>query len=140
MPLLFYLLRANALEQVGSRFIIDTTGICRPTVGGFNPFEGSDTCSGGGVDYLERPIVTGAGAAIGSAASAAPIGDIPAVTNRSAIDSAEVRLDGTTALALYFMVLVGGILVSMALWWREERRRAHLSDSTTETGATPGAP
>lgn len=130
MPALFYLLRANALEHVGSRFIIDTTGICRPTLGGYNPFEGSDTCTGSGVEYVERPPVTGAVAAVGSSAPSAPIGEAPAVTDRSVIDSAEVRLDGTTALALYFFILLAGILVSMARWWRQDRRlRAALGQT-----------
>jgi hypothetical protein len=121
MPALFFLLRANALEHMGSRFVIDTTGICRPTVAGYNPFEGSDTCTGSGAEYVEPPAATGAVGAIGSSAPV-PIGTAPTVTDRAVLDSAEVRLDGTTALALYFLVFLGGILVSMALWWWRDRK------------------
>jgi hypothetical protein len=134
MPALFYLLRANALEHLGSRFIIDTTGICRPTIGGYNPFEGSDTCTGGGVDYVERPLVTGANPAVGGAAQGAPIGDVPATLDRAAIDSAEIRLDGTTALALFFIILIAGILVNMVRWWRQNQTRRH--EDQPETSAT----
>jgi hypothetical protein len=122
MPALFYLLRANTLEHLGGRFIIDTTGICRPTVAGYNPFEGSDTCAGSGVEYVEQVPVTAAVAAVG-AEQGAQIGNAPATVDRSVLDSAEVRLDGTTALALYFIILLIGILVSMGRWWRQDRKR-----------------
>jgi hypothetical protein len=122
MPALFYLLRANALEQLGTRYVIDTIGICRPTVGGYNPFEGSDTCEGSGANYVQRPSLTDGNAVTGSDASSGLLGVGPATLDPAQIDTAEVRLDGTTALATYLVVLLGGIGVSMAIWWNRQRR------------------
>ena len=139
MPALFFLFRANALEHLGSRIIIDTTGICRPTVGGYNPFEGSDACTSSGVNYTERPTLTGAATALGGLTPSGPIGMTPPSLASDVIDSAEVRLDGTTALALFFVILVAGILVSMLRWWRQNRKRMRQTEHETPVGPASGS-
>jgi hypothetical protein len=52
--------------------------------------------------------------------------------------TAEVRIDVTTTLGLYFLILVGGILVNMFRWWRRDKRRKHQIEQTAEIDAARG--
>lgn len=96
MPLLFYLLRAHALDHLGMNVLIDTAGICKPGSDGISFFRGSDTC----------------------ASISTRISGMSAAQR----ESSEIRLDATTTLTIYTAVMMVGILVAMVRWWTHDRR------------------
>lgn len=122
LPLIFFLFRVDALDRAGLHLTFDTANICAPTVDGFNPYAGSDVCENRGYTYASpedatTSDTTGLGDDVGS-------GSLQAAPARTTADfaTANVRLDVTTTLVVYFIILIGGILVNMVRWWRSPRR------------------
>lgn len=92
IPTTYFVLRANAFDRLGMEMLVEAAGICRRGSDAINAFRDSSTCAS----------ITGIS---------------PASSHQQA-KAAEIRLDATTALALYAILLAAGILVSMAIWWR----------------------
>ncbi|MCA9859247.1 MAG: hypothetical protein KC438_05960 [Thermomicrobiales bacterium] len=137
LPLIFFLFRADALERAGLKLVFDTADICAPTVGGYNPYEGSDVCADSGYTYASSADAsTGSGTGVGSESGLDSLTIVPPRTE-SEVNVAEVRLDVTTTLVLYFLILIVGILVSMIRWWRADRKRMALPPANAPPGAAP---
>lgn len=127
LPLIFFLFRADALERAGIKLIFDTANVCAPTVGGYNPYEGSDVCERSGYTYTPRDTVTtSSSSAIGSDTGFERLDVVPPRT-ADEVNAAEIRLDVTTTLVLYFLILIGGIIVNMIRWSRCDKRRRRES-------------
>ena len=112
IPFLFFLFRADVFNQAGLDFAIDTAGICAPGQDGISFYRGSETC--------------------------AAIDGAPSGVNGAQAEAAEIRLDATSALTLYAIVLGVGILVSMAIWWRRNRTSSPASLSVDSFDALSG--
>lgn len=120
IPLTFIALRSGVADELGVRLVIDTADVCDGP-GRFRIFTGSATC----VDILEDdapPLQdTGIQNATGSEPSATLLpGEVAHTTADARV--AEIRLDATTTLALAVVVLILGVLGSMAIWWWRNRR------------------
>jgi hypothetical protein len=99
VPAFYFLLRANAFDRAGLDILIDTAGICQPGSDGISVYRGSETCA----------------SITGTTAAASP----------QQAEASEIRLDATTTLAFYAVLLVLGVLVAMGLWWHRERALRH---------------
>lgn len=123
LPLIFFLFRANVLDRAGIHLTFDTANVCAPTAEGFDPYAGSGVCDNRGYTYVDPNIgMTSSATGAGVDAESASLAAIPS----HSIDdfhTAEVRMDVTTTLVLYFAILIGGILVNMARWVRRDKQR-----------------
>jgi hypothetical protein len=138
LPLIFFLFRGDVLERAGFKLIFDTANVCTPTVGGYNPYEGSDVCDDSGYVYTStQDVNTSSVTGIGEATGPGTLNVVPPRTAEE-VNAAEVRLDVTTTLVLYFLILIGGILVNMVRWWRRDKKRKHLIEQTAEVTTVPG--
>ena len=54
------------------------------------------------------------------------------------VNVADVRLDVTTTLVLYFLILIGGIIVNMIRWWRRDKKRKVQIEQIAEIDASRG--
>lgn len=131
LPLMFLLFRSNAFERVGFKVVLDTAGICEPAVNGYNPYEGSDTCIDSGYTYTSAPVETGSQGSLGDGQFNNDLGVNPSTNDAYINNVAEVRLDVTTTLVLYFLILIVGIVVSMLVWWRRDRNRKRKRQEAT---------
>lgn len=123
LPIIFFIFRSNALDRAGLHLTIDTGNVCAPTVDGFNPYEGSNVCDNRGYTYIDsRDITTSAESDVGTDEGVDTLDVIP---QRSIADAniANVRLDVTTTLVLYFFILIAGIVVNMLRWLRYRPRQ-----------------
>lgn len=123
LPFMFLLFRSNTFERIGFKVVLDTAGICEPAVNGYNPYEGSDTCKDSGYPYKSAPIDTGSQGSLGDGQFTNDLEVNPSNNQADINNVAEVRLDVTTTLVLYFVILIVGIVVSMLVWTRRDRRR-----------------
>jgi hypothetical protein len=138
LPLIFFLFRADVLERAGLKLIFDTANVCTPTVGGFNPYEGSDVCDDSGYTYTSSESAnTTAGTGIGEETGVESLNIVPPRSVEE-VNAAEIRLDVTTTLVLYFVILVGGILVNMVRWWRRDKKRKIQIEQTAQMDAARG--
>jgi hypothetical protein len=138
LPLIFFIFRADVLERAGLKLIFDTANVCAPTVGGFNPYEGSDVCDDSGITYTSsQDVNTSSATGVGGETGADTLDVVPPRTVEE-VNAAEVRLDVTTTLVLYFIILVGGIIVNMIRWWRRDKKRKHQIEQTAEIDASLG--
>lgn len=137
LPLIFFLFRADVLNRVGINLIIDTANVCAPTVGGYNPYEGTEACSRSGYTYTStEDVPTSSSTSLGEDTALEPMGGIP-LHSADEVAAAEVRLDVTTTLGLYFAILIAGILVNMVRWWRRDRKRKAAQANATPPRAAP---
>lgn len=137
LPLIFFIFRADVLDRAGIHITFDTANVCAPTAQGFNPYEGSDVCDNRGYTYVESTdLSTSSETAFGTDASASSLEAAPSRTIDD-FNTAEVRIDVTTTLVFYFLILVGGILVNMARWWRRDKKRKAALEQPAEARATP---
>ena len=138
LPLIFFLFRADMLERAGLKLIFDTANVCTPTVGGFNPYEGSDVCDDSGYAYTSsQDVNTSSATGVGGETGADTLNVVPPRSVEE-VNAAEVRLDVTTTLVLYFVILVGGIIVNMVRWWRRDKKRKHQIEQIAEIDAARG--
>lgn len=138
LPLIFFIFRADVLERAGLKLIFDTANVCTPTVGGFNPYEGSDVCADSGYIYTSSEDVnTSAATGVGGETGVDTLDVVPPRSVEE-VNAAEVRLDVTTTLVLYFFILVGGIVVNMFRWWRQDKKRKRKIEQTAEIDAVRG--
>jgi hypothetical protein len=138
LPLIFFLFRADALERAGINLIFDTANVCAPTVGGYNPYEGSDVCARSGYTYTPRETATtSSSSAVGSDTGFDRLDVVPPRTTEE-VNTAEIRLDVTTTLMLYFLILIGGIIVNMIRWSRRDKRRRREIARQAELDADRG--
>jgi len=122
LPLIFFVFRSNALERAGFHLVFDTGNVCAPTVGGFNPYAGSDVCASSGyTSASSEDATTSSLPAVGVDTGIDSLQVEPART-AAEVAAANVRLDVTTTLVVYFIILIGGILVNMVRWWRRQKR------------------
>jgi hypothetical protein len=125
IPLTFIALRSGVADELGLRLVVDTSNVCDGS-GRIRLFRGSSTC----LDILEgkSPMdgQTELANAVGGEPDRTMIG--PVGLADSALDAhiAEIRLDTTTTLALAVFLLVLGILVSMAIWWWQNRKLRNI--------------
>jgi hypothetical protein len=125
IPLTFIALRSGVADELGLRLVVDTSNVCDGS-GRIRLFRGSSTC----LDILEgkSPMdgETELANAVGGEPDRTMIG--PVGLADSALDAhiAEIRLDTTTTLALAVFLLVLGILVSMAIWWWQNRKLRNI--------------
>lgn len=120
IPLTFIALRSDVGDRLGVQLMIDTANVCEGS-GRIGIFTGSDTCVAIQEDNANMNAATEASAAIGDAATAL-INPVERLSDATDTRVAEIRLDMTTTLALAVILLVIGILASMALWWWRNRR------------------
>jgi hypothetical protein len=138
LPIIFFIFRADVLERAGLKLVFDTANVCTPTVGGFNPYEGSDVCTDSGYTYTSsQDVTTSSTTGVGADTGVDSLDVVPPRTVEE-VNVAEVRLDVTTTLVLYFVILVGGILVNMVRWWRRDKKRKHQIEQTAEIDASLG--
>ncbi len=138
LPLIFFIFRADVLDRAGIHITFDTANVCAPTAQGFNPYEGSDVCDNRGYTYVEsKDLTTSSETGVGSVGAAATIEAIPSHTIEE-FHTAEVRIDVTTTLVLYFVILIGGIIVNMIRWWRRDKKRKRQIEQTAEIDASLG--
>lgn len=138
LPLIFFVFRADLMERAGFKILFDTANVCSPTVGGFNPYEGSDVCTDSGIVYTSSEAAnTSSGLGIGEETGGERLNVVPPHSAEE-VNAAEVRLDVTTTLVFYFIFLVGGILVNMARWWRRDKKRKRQIEQTAAIDAASG--
>jgi hypothetical protein len=138
LPLIFFIFRADVLERAGLKLVFDTANVCTPTVEGFNPYEGSDVCDDSGYTYTSSTdATTSAAAGVGDESGADTLDVVPPRTVEE-VNVADVRLDVTTTLVLYFVILVGGIIVNMIRWQRRDKKRKRQIEQTAEIDASLG--
>mgnify|MGYP001178228889 CR=1 FL=1 len=137
LPLIFFLFRSDALDRAGLHITFDTANVCAPTAEGFNPYEGSDVCDNRGYTYVDsKDLSTSSETAFGADANAKSLNVVPSHTIDE-FNTAEVRIDVTTTLVFYFVILIGGILVNMARWWRRDKKRKAALEQTAGARAAP---
>lgn len=135
LPLIFFIFRADVLDRAGLHITFDTANICAPTARGYNPYEGSDVCDNRGYTYVDsKDQMTSAETGDGADAGADSLEVIPSRTIDD-FNTAKVRLDVTTTLVFYFLILIAGILVNMVRWWRRDKKRQRLAVQTTSPPA-----
>lgn len=124
IPLTFIVLRSGVADELGPQLAIDTANICDGP-GRIRLFTGSNTCVEIQEDNADTSLPTQADSATG-AGSGMVIS--PIETAETPVDAriAEIQLDMTTTLALAVVLLVGGVLVGMALWWWRNRTVRHI--------------
>lgn len=123
LPIIFFVFRSNALDRAGLHLTIDTGNVCAPTVDGFNPYEGSDVCDNRGYTYTDsQDITTSAETGLGTDEGVDTLEVIPSKSIADA-NVANVRLDVTTTLVLYFFILIAGIVVNMIRWLRHRPKQ-----------------
>jgi hypothetical protein len=138
LPLIFFIFRADVMERAGFKILFDTANVCSPTVGGFNPYEGSDVCDDSGLTYTStQDVNTSSATGVGGETGADTLDVVPPRTAEE-VNAAEVRLDVTTTLVFYFIILVGGIVVNMIRWWRRDKKRKRQIEQTAEIDASFG--
>jgi hypothetical protein len=138
LPIIFFIFRANALERAGLKITFDTANVCAPTAQGFNPYEGSDVCDNRGYTYVDsQDSPTSSNTGVGTDAGADTLAGAPSHTIDE-FNTAEVRIDVTTTLVLYFIILIGGILVNMVRWWRRDKKRKRQIEQTAAIDAASG--
>lgn len=103
VPFVFFLFRADAFDRLGMGMVVDTAGLCNSGADGFGLYRGSHTCAS----------IAGASSNL-----------TPAQAN-----AAEIRLDATTTLTLYMVVLIAGIALSMVAWWSDSRAHRQRADA-----------
>jgi hypothetical protein len=138
LPLIFFIFRADVLDRAGIHITFDTANVCAPTAEGFNPYEGTDVCDNRGYTYVDSKVgetssETGIGTDTGS--------ESMAVVQSHTLDefnTAKVRIDVTTTLVFYFLILIGGILVNMVRWWRRDKKRKRHIEYVAEIDASRG--
>jgi hypothetical protein len=138
LPLIFFLFRSDALDRAGLHITFDTANVCAPTAEGFNPYEGSDVCDNRGYVYVDSTDQsTSSDSAVGSEVGG---GSLEAAPSRTIDDynTAEVRIDVTTTLVLYFLILIVGIVVQMFRWWRRDKKRKAQIQQIAEVDASRG--
>lgn len=121
IPLTFIVLRSGVADDVGVRLVVDTANVCDGP-GRVRIFTGSQTCVEIQEDHAPAPDDTDIQNATGAGAGSAMLGNVDVADTALEANIAEIRLDTTTTLALSVVVLIGGILAGMALWWRRNRR------------------
>lgn len=138
LPVIFFIFRADVLDRAGFHLTFDTANVCAPTAEGFNPYEGSDVCDNRGYTYIDPQDVTTSSesGAIDTDAVGRSISALPSRTIDD-FNSAEVRIDVTTTLVLYFLILIIGILWNMIRWWRKDRKRKQELASAPPPRAAP---
>ena len=140
LPVIFFIFRSDVLDRAGLHLTLDTANVCAPTVEGFNPYEGSDVCDNRGYTYTDsRDVTTSAAAGLGTDAGVDTLDVIPPKSVAEA-NAANVRLDVTTTLVLYFLILIAGIVVNMIRWWREDKRRKGTPGQAASARAATGPP
>ncbi len=138
LPVIFFLFRADVLDRAGIHITFDTANVCAPTAQGFNPYEGSDVCDNRGYTYVDsRDMSTSSATGVGTEANAGSLEVVPPHT-LDEFNTAKVRIDVTTTLVLYFVILIGGILVNMVRWWRRDKKRKHQIEQTAAIDASSG--
>jgi hypothetical protein len=138
LPLIFFIFRADVLDRAGFHLTFDTANVCAPTAQGFNPYEGSDVCDNRGYTYVDsKDLTTSSDIEIGTVAGAASLETVPSHTIDE-FNTAKVRIDVTTTLVLYFVILVGGIIVNMFRWWRQDKKRKRKIEQTAAIDAAGG--
>ena len=138
LPVIFFIFRADLLQRAGLNLVFDTANVCAPTVGGFNPYEGSNVCDNKGYTYTSSTDVnTSSATGVGNETGVDTLDVIPPRTVEE-VNVAQVRLDVTTTLVVYFLILIGGIVVNMARWWRRDKRRKADLAHMTPPRASPG--
>lgn len=125
IPLTFIVLRSDVADDLGVRLAIDTANICDGP-GRVHLFKGSDTCVEIQEDNADSTESTHIENATGDAASNPVISPVEAAETPIDAHIAEIRLDTTTTLALAVLLLVGGVLVSMGLWWWRNRTEREI--------------
>lgn len=121
LPIIFLIFRSDALDRAGLHITFDTANVCAPTAQGYNPYEGSDVCDNRGYTYVDsQDVVTSSDADVGVDSGAALLEVLPTHTIDE-FNTAEVRIDVTTTLVFYFLILVLGILWNMVRWWLSRR-------------------
>lgn len=138
LPLIFFIFRGNVLERAGLKLVFDSANVCAPIAGGFDPYEGSDVCKYSGYTYTNsHDVITSSETGLGAESD---VDTLDVVPPRSVADAntAEVRIDVTTTLGLYFLILVGGIVVNMFRWWRQDKKRKRQIEQTAEIDAARG--
>lgn len=122
LPLIFFLFRSDALDRVGFHLTFDTANVCAPTVDGYNPYEGSDVCDDRGYTYVDsNNVATSADSGLGTDAGADSMQSVESHTIDD-FNTAEVRIDVTTTLVLYFLILILGIVWNMIRWLLNRRK------------------
>jgi hypothetical protein len=138
LPVIFFLFRADVLDRAGIHITFDTANVCAPTAQGFNPYEGSDVCDNRGYTYVDsRDMSTSSATGVGTEANAGSLEVVPPHT-LDEFNTAKVRIDVTTTLVLYFVILIGGILVNMIRWWRRDKKRKRQIEQTAAIDASSG--
>lgn len=138
LPLIFFIFRADVLDRAGVHITFDTANVCAPTAQGFNPYEGSDVCDNRGYTYVDsNDLPTSSETGIGTEASGGTLDTGPSHTIDE-FNTAKVRIDVTTTLVLYFVILIGGILVNMFRWWRRDNKRKQQIAQTAAIDASSG--
>jgi hypothetical protein len=123
LPVIFFIFRSDALERANLRLTFDTANVCAPTAQGYNPYEGSDVCDNRGYTYVEPgEAPTSSEIDLGAGTTGSSLEVLPTRTIDD-YNRAEVRIDVTTTLVLYFFILIGGILVNMIRWMRRDKKR-----------------
>ncbi|MEZ4504619.1 MAG: hypothetical protein R2848_01875 [Thermomicrobiales bacterium] len=129
LPVIFFLFRSDALDRAGLHLTFDTANVCAPTADGFNPYEGSDVCDNRGYTYVDsKDVATSTTTGVGSDEGVESLQVAPSRTAEE-FNTAEVRMDVTTTLVLYFLILIVGILVNMVRWWRKDKQRLAAQDA-----------
>lgn len=124
LPIIFFIFRGNALDRAGLHLTFDTANVCAPTVGGFNPYEGSDVCKNRGYTYVSsQDVATAATTGVGTENLPETLSVVPP-RSLAEITAANVRIDVTTTLVVYFLILIAGIVVNMIRW---QLQRSHES-------------
>lgn len=121
IPLTFIVLRSGVADDLGPRLVIDTANICDGP-GRIHLFTGSDTCVEIQEDNANLSAPTELGASTGSGDGGNMLSSVEAAESPIDAHIAEIRLDTTTTLALAIVLLVFGVLASMALWWWKNRK------------------
>jgi hypothetical protein len=121
IPLTFIALRSGVADDLGVRLVVDTANVCDGP-GRVHIFTGSQTCVEIQEDNAPEPGDTNIQNATGGEAGGARLGNVEVADTALEAHVAEIRLDTTTTLALAVIVLIGGILAGMALWWWRNRR------------------
>lgn len=138
LPIIFFIFRADVLDRAGIHITFDTANVCAPTAQGFNPYEGSDVCDNRGYTYVDsKDLTTSSETGVGADAGAAALASAPSHTIDE-FNTAKVRIDVTTTLVIYFLILIGGIVVNMVRWWRRDNQRKRQIAQTAAADAVSG--
>ena len=137
LPLIFFIFRADVLDRAGINLIFDTANVCAPTVGASIHTKEAMSVTTRGIPTSIRDVNTSSATGVGDETGADTLDVVPSRTMED-VNVAEVRLDVTTTLVLYFLILVGGIVVNMIRWWRRDKKRKYQIEQTAEIDASRG--